>query len=458
MKSFFDLIGEPAIKLRVRDGISIAEQEGVLTAVREDGLYLPIDPAAAHFVPANRLLASGAPLAALRDAVIDASSPTRAGTYMLWLKWLCERRLIEFPLTDETGECAVIVPQTSRFVPTLAPESHSDEAELHRFACVRRDDGDWLVESPMADARFRVAELEALREPVVRRALAAAGFLDTGPADNAERQTALEQWEFHDLLFHAHHRVGWHCDPIGEQFPFIGRIDPLPGVRPPWPGKRIALPRARHYRDGESFASVLERRRSEYVYDESRPISLDDLGALLDRAARVRSTETGLVNDWTGRTANFEITRRAYPSGGGSYELEIYPVVDRCDGLESGCYHYDPSTHELARICGRTPEVEQMIDESSLATARVAQPQIVLAIAARFARVMWKYRSISYGLILRDTGALYQTLYLAATELELSPCAIGSGNSPLFAAATGLDPVVEGTVGEFILGGPPCAD
>ena len=85
----------------------------------------------------------------------------------------------------------------------------------------------------------------------------------------------------------------------------------------------------------------------------------------------------------------------------------------------------------------------------------MADPQIVLAIAARFARVMWKYRSISYGVILRNAGALYQTLYLAATELGLSPCGIGAGDSATFARATGLDPVVEGTVGDFILGGPP---
>ena len=68
---------------------------------------------------------------------------------------------------------------------------------------------------------------------------------------------------------------------------------------------------------------------------------------------------------------------------------------------------------------------------------------------------MWKYRGISYGVILRNTGALYQTFYLVATELGLSPCGIGSGDSALFARMTGLDPIVEGTVGEFILGGPP---
>ena len=64
-----------------------------------------------------------------------------------------------------------------------------------------------------------------------------------------------------------------------------------------------------------------------------------------------------------------------------------------------------------------------------------------------------KSANLGYGLILRNLGALCQTLYLAATELELSPCAIGYGNAERFARLTGLDPVVEGSVGEFILGG-----
>ena len=99
--------------------------------------------------------------------------------------------------------------------------------------------------------------------------------------------------------------------------------------------------------------------------------------------------------------------------------------------------------------------MDAFFTDTKIATAGQADPQIVLAIAARYARVTWKYRSISYAVILRNTGVLYQTLYLAATELGLSPCGLGTGNAALFAQMTGLDPVVEGTVGEFILGGRP---
>ena len=48
-------------------------------------------------------------------------------------------------------------------------------------------------------------------------------------------------------------------------------------------------------------------------------------------------------------------------------------------------------------------------------------------------------------------------LYLAATELGLSPRGLGSSDAALFAHVTGLDPTVEGSVGDVILGGRPRA-
>ena len=79
-------------------------------------------------------------------------------------------------------------------------------------------------------------------------------------------------------------------------------------------------------------------------------------------------------------------------------------------------------------------------------------PQILITIAARFDRVAWKYSSIAYSLILKDVGVLLQTFYLAATNMGLGGCAIGTNNIELFARATGLEFHVEGPVGQFALG------
>jgi SagB-type dehydrogenase family enzyme len=81
-----------------------------------------------------------------------------------------------------------------------------------------------------------------------------------------------------------------------------------------------------------------------------------------------------------------------------------------------------------------------------------AAPQILVTIAARFGRVSWKYSSIAYSLILKDTGVLMQTLYLMAADMGLGGCAIGTTNIDLFAKMTGLDFHAEGPVGQFALG------
>ncbi len=79
-------------------------------------------------------------------------------------------------------------------------------------------------------------------------------------------------------------------------------------------------------------------------------------------------------------------------------------------------------------------------------------PQVLITIAARFARVSWKYSALAYALILKDVGVLTQTFYLMATGMGLGGCAIGTTNIDLFAKLTGIEFHVEGPVGEFALG------
>jgi SagB-type dehydrogenase family enzyme len=86
-------------------------------------------------------------------------------------------------------------------------------------------------------------------------------------------------------------------------------------------------------------------------------------------------------------------------------------------------------------------------------TANMDTPlQIYFQITARCQRVFWKYESMAYALILKNLGALYATMYLVATAMDLAPCALGGGDSELFAEIAGLDPSEEPAVGEFLLG------
>ena len=127
-------------------------------------------------------------------------------------------------------------------------------------------------------------------------------------------------------------------------------------------------------------------------------------------------------------------------------------MVERCGGLEPGLYHYAAGDHELERLRGLTPEVQAILDDAWTASERHARPQVLLVLAARFQRVQWKYRTVSYSLILKHVGVLYQTMYLVATAMGIGACALGGGDADTFAEATGLNYYEESSVGEFMLG------
>ena len=117
------------------------------------------------------------------------------------------------------------------------------------------------------------------------------------------------------------------------------------------------------------------------------------------------------------------------------------PFPDRKDTI---CAPADPTFNPQ--------ELEALLAEARYSMDAPAVPQIVITIAARFGRVSWKYSSLAYALILKDVGALTQTLYLMATDMGLGGCAIGSTNIDLVAKMPELEFHVEGAVGQFALG------
>jgi SagB-type dehydrogenase family enzyme len=245
---------------------------------------------------------------------------------------------------------------------------------------------------------------------------------------------------------------GRHANPSGGFYQYADAMAPLPAVRPPWPGQKIDLHEA-SATDSEAIsptAKLLRQRHSTRSFDDGRPITLAEVARFLDGTARVLST-------WSGRDLGDDgpvvaHTVRPYPSAGASYELELYLGVNRCEGLARGFYHYDAGGHALVPIDVRPHELEALLAGAQFAMGAPAAPQILITIAARFGRLAWKYSSIAYALVLKDAGALVQTLYMMATDMGLGGCAIGSANIELFAKMTGIEFHVEGPVGQFAVG------
>jgi hypothetical protein len=79
----------------------------------------------------------------------------------------------------------------------------------------------------------------------------------------------------------------------------------------------------------------------------------------------------------------------------------------------------------------------------------------VMIIAARFARLAWKYESIACSLLLKNVGVVIGTTYLAATAMGLAVCALGVGDADLFVRTAGCDYYERTSVGELLLGSAP---
>jgi SagB-type dehydrogenase family enzyme len=342
---------------------------------------------------------------------------------------------------------------------------------LSRFAYLRSDQGRMILECPLGHAQIHchassvLEALHALTEPsavsdVVRtvaglheesatillnflgNALALVSVGDDQPNPEVE-DAVLAPWEFHDLLFHTRSRLGRHDHPYGGTFRFKNKLPPLPVIKKPMSSESIPLFRPdieKLEQNDTPFTEVLERRASIREQGDS-PISVQQLGEFLYRTARIkRLSEEGGVSF------------RPYPAGGALHELELYPLVDRCEGLAPGLYHYNPLAHELYKVASQNPYVQTLLRLASFTSTLDKLPQILLIVAARFQRMQHKYQSLTYSVILKNVGALYQTMYLVGTAMGLAPCALGGGHADLFAQAAGLNYLEETSVGEFILG------
>ena len=429
-----------------------------------------------------RHLRTGLPLATL---VADASIADELG---LLVRQLARHGLLEYPLARlragrQRQEQVVIEPQVAHYWPNAAEIDDADVLVLSRFAYLRKRGDHMVLESPCAGALLRICDpgvaaaiarlsvsqpLKRLRRQqsfpgrellavlvdcgiVLKLDLARGNGLRTEEGDSQ-----LVLWDFHDLLFHARSTQGRHANPIGGVYPYVGVVPPLPAVRERWSGRKIDL---RGLSDAPAqpmtpLTRLLRSRHSTRSFDGRRPITLAQLARFLDAGARVKSQFTGTVDIGAADDVSIDFAARPYPSGGGSWPLELYVAINECEGLARGFYHYDAGTHALVPIEAPAHELDALLGEAAFAMGASAPPQVLITIAARFGRSSWKYSSLAYGLILKDVGVLMQTLYLIATEMGLGGCAIGSVNIGSFARITGLEFHVEGPVGQFALGRP----
>jgi len=357
----------------------------------------------------------------------------------------------------------------------LTPPSRSETLALSRFACLRAIAGVATLESPLGRARVELhdprlaAVIASLALPSTAERLAAStglavealaaflGFLRgacaLAPADESAIDAdacGLPFWEVPDALFHVHSRLGRRGPAYGATYRFRGRSAPPPAVAPVT-GRIIPLPApdlSVCATTDRSFTAVLEARRSQRSFSPE-PVDVSVLSEFLYRSARNTGLAAQPIAD--GAEAFTRITR-PYPGAGGCHPIEIYLVAHRCSRLERGLYRYEPAGHGLIPLAADATRLDALLASARNGAGAAESPPTLIILAARFARIQWKYEGIGYANLLKDAGALLQTMYLAATAMGLAPCAIGGGDAENFAIAAGRSFWEESSVAEFMLG------
>jgi SagB-type dehydrogenase family enzyme len=484
-----------SIWLSLREGVTAERSGSAGLAVEGHGVRLlirPVDPTLAEALLG--LAPPGWDEDHLADEILSAGGADGLAAWYYAVQRLARRGLVSRSVLSGERRLATLVPvsTTPVMLGRPGPVPPGRRYRLSRFAYLRREGDAMVVESPTAHARVvlhnpaasalaaslafdctlseltdRATRMPSEAVPLVLGLIADAGMVEHDDAGRAEGDggdkpgpAALDAWEFHDLLFHARTRRGRTDAPFGGTYRLAGRMDPLPPLRL-IPGD-AALPLfrpdlARLEEQDPPLARVVEARRSQRVYGD-RPLDARQLGEFLYRVARIREQQDLELETPSG-PMRVAMVFRPYPSGGALYELEFYAVVAACEGVEPGLHYYEPRGHALVPIRGRTAEVEGLLrDAAESAGISPDAIQVLLIVSARLPRLSWKYASIAYALVLKHVGVVLHSMYLAATAMGLAPCALGAGDSDLFARAAGTDYYAETSVGEFLLGSRQAAE
>ncbi|GAB1645415.1 SagB family peptide dehydrogenase [Krasilnikovia sp. MM14-A1259] len=381
---------------------------------------------------------------------------------------------------DREQPLVSVVPLTPQARFRLPTGPLTEPVRLSRFALIRSDGNSFVVESPLSLHRVilhrpeAMAQLGPLMRPVdparvapatlvlIHHLMAAGMVVEAAssdafrPAEFAEdSDPVLATWRPVDLMFHTRSTLGRHDHDFGATYPAGERGNVEPTVKPPLTRHPIRLARPKWddlVADDTPLTVAIEASQS-YRHYATEPVTVDQLGELLYRTARVRSLGRN-ANEPGGAPEEPAASDRPYLAGGESYELEVYLTVDRCAGLTRGVYHYDPLAHALEPIEVRSADVDELLGTARVAANLSTSPPSLLTITARFRRLSWKYDGLSYSLVLKNVGALTQTLTLVATAMGLGTCRLDSGDVETSPRVFGLDWRAESTVGEFVVGHP----
>ena len=163
--------------------------------------------------------------------------------------------------------------------------------------------------------------------------------------------------------------------------------------------------------DGDvSLEKAIKQRRTIRSFAD-KPLMIGQLSQIL-WAAQGITDDRGL--------------KRAAPSGGALYPIDVYTVVGKngVRELAQGVYHYDPPHHSIQRIVDT--DAREDVAAASLRQMWMATAPVILVLTAEYSRISIKYgeRGKRYAMI--EVGHIGQNIFLQCQALGLCAGIVGA--------------------------------
>ena len=172
-----------------------------------------------------------------------------------------------------------------------------------------------------------------------------------------------------------------------------------------------------------SIEYVIDHRRSVREFTDEQ-VDFRDLGQLLWAAQGITGGDG---------------FKRAAPSAGAKYPMEIFVVAGGVTWLAPGVYHYRPESHDLLLV--KEGDFRQQLSDAALSQEWVASAPVSIVITGVYERTMEKYGERGVRYVHIEAGAVAENIYLQAVALKLGTTYVGAFSDEDVSAVLGVSDV-----------------
>ncbi|MBP7703002.1 MAG: SagB/ThcOx family dehydrogenase [Candidatus Hydrothermae bacterium] len=155
-----------------------------------------------------------------------------------------------------------------------------------------------------------------------------------------------------------------------------------------------------------SVERAINERRSIRTYKDA-PLTLKEVSQLL----------------WASQ-GTVASGRRAAPSAGATYPLEIFFVAGNVEGLKPGLYRYKNKEHSLELI--REGDFRKPISDRALRQDMILKAPATIVVSAVFERTRARYGTRAERYVHMEAGHVGENIMLQATALGLGTVPVGA--------------------------------